>query len=76
MLTRCILQLAPIKDSALSYTLINACDSSASDEAYTNTAAALAVDALITPQAANKNVVVSTANADSTITTFANAKPL
>jgi hypothetical protein len=68
--------LAPIKDSELSYTLINACDSAQTDETYTDKAAALAVDALMTPQAVNKNVIVSTANTDSTSTAFTYAKML
>jgi hypothetical protein len=71
-----VLQLAPIKESDLSYTLINACGSTGTDETYTNTAAALAVDALMTPQAVNKNVIVSIANIDSTSTAFTNAKTL
>eukprot|EP00953_Heterococcus_sp_UTEX-ZZ885_P011313 6557-Heterococcus_DN1.PRE.1 len=68
--------LAPIKDSELSCTLINACGSNATDETYSNKAAALAVDALMTPQAVNKSVIVSTANTDSTSTVFTNAKML
>jgi hypothetical protein len=71
-----IVQLAPIKDSELSFTLINASGSTEIAETYTDKAAALAVDALMTPQAVNKNVIVNTANTDSTSTAFTNAKML